>query len=465
MSGDGVTVAGGSIAALVAADTAARRGAQVRLVLPEKGVGGGFQPLGVDGMQLEFGVRLLEVSYGSEDSPDYPDLREYRPGVSGHRPYISLVKRFLTSLLGSDLVEVDRPKMFVNGRLGDDIYFTVDLSGLRSMLTDDQARAIAMETRSLLDAGVDRAGVLGSASPSDLWSASLAEASQKNHGPTFHRLFIESVCRKIQAAGSTNVLAALRRKVWMPLYYPQTLWEACTDARLGFVPNRPFHTVVNGGTGEVVRRLVERVVANPAIAVSRVSKLTGIAASDDGTRLEFDGAPPLTAVRPILGFSAEQLFSAAGVPYAPERLPLGLCWVVVPEEDLTALPSMTFVADPELPAFRVNAGSDTAPPGMRLISIELCYDVPQEDAEGAARRTLEATGILRPGGAMRTVKAVRAPAFTAPTEANLSAFEEARELFNLEGLDAETIGGAGSFGADSLNEQIIQGLRAGEMVT
>ena len=63
---------------------------------------------------------------------------------------------------------------------------------------------------------------------------------------------------------------------------------------------------------------------------------------------------------------------------------------------------------------------------------------------------------------MRVVHKVRAPAFTAPSAGNLAAFGAAQESFNRLSLDAEIIGGAAAFGADSLNEQIIQGLRAGE---
>lgn len=456
-------VAGGSIAALVAADALASAGHEVDLYLPEKGVGGGFLPMIVGGLRLEFGVRLLELSYGPEDAAGVaPPLADFEPGVSGHRPYVSLVRTYLTELLEADLVEVDRPKMFVNGALRPDLYFTVDLSGLRAAVTDDQAGAIAAETRAILDETGDPAGVLGGANPPDLWSMSFEEASLANHGPTFHRLFIESICAKIQAAGSADVLAALRRKLWMPAFYPQTVWEAASGQPLGFVPDRPFHTVARGGTGEVVTRLLARLEASPRVTVTRVKALTRVAADGGRTRLEFeDGSAPVSATRPVLGYSPEQLFPAAGVPYESKRLPLSISWVLVDDADVLELPSMTFVADPDLPAYRVNSGGDRRPAGAQLLSLELAHDVVPDDAEAAARRTLETIGVMRPGGTMQVAHKVRAPAFTAPSAENVAAFEAATESFNQLSLDAEIVGGAAAFGADSLNEQIIQGLTVG----
>lgn len=457
------TVIGGTIAALVAADTAATRCERVDLYLPERGVGGGFQPLVVDDRRLDLGVRLLELSYGDESATsNFPQLAQYRPGPAGHRPFIGWVRRYLHALLDPDLVEVDRPRMFVNGRSAPDIYFTVDLRALSSILSEDQATQIARDARRIID-DVGPAGLLDDSFSQELWKISLEEASVRNHGAMFHRSFIEPVCRKIDPHGSAAVVAALRRKVWMPLFHPQTLWEAVTGRPVKFVPERPFHTVAKGGTGEVVTRLLKRVQSSPNVHTVRVGRVAGVRATKEGIRIDFgDSVPPAICARPIIGLPPEQLFNAAGVAYAPARLPLSISWVSVPEDDLFALPSVTFVVDPDLPAYRVNNNGNDRD-GAHLVSLELSHDCRVEDGEYAARRTLEAIGVLRHGGQMKLIHKVQAPAFTAPTAKNLLAFEEAIDRFNRLQLDAEIIGGASAFGADSLNEQVIQGLRAGEM--
>ena len=64
------------------------------------------------------------------------------------------------------------------------------------------------------------------------------------------------MCAKIHPGGAAAVPAALRRKVWMPLFYPRTLERAAAGAPTGFRPRRPFHTVEPGGMGEVVEALL-----------------------------------------------------------------------------------------------------------------------------------------------------------------------------------------------------------------
>jgi len=54
------------------------------------------------------------------------------------------------------------------------------------------------------------------------------------------------------------------------------------------------------------------------------------------------------------------------------------------------------------------------------------------------------------------------PAMPDPGPAAKAAFDAARARLQDAALDAEVVGGAAAFGADSFNEQVIQGLRAEE---
>jgi hypothetical protein len=96
-----LVVAGGSIAALVAADAALRAGRPVELLVPERGVGGGFLPVTVGGRRLGLGVRLLEID--REDAGDPPPLSAYRPGPSSHAPYVRLVASWVEGLVDGRL--------------------------------------------------------------------------------------------------------------------------------------------------------------------------------------------------------------------------------------------------------------------------------------------------------------------------------------------------------------------------
>ncbi len=407
-------VAGNTVAALVAADTLAAHGEPVTLYCPER-IAGGFEPMRMGPWHLNLGLRLLETSYGPEETGDVPPLSAYKPGMSGHRPHIARLRDWYHDLFGDDLVEVGRPAMFVNGRIVDDIYLTVNLSGLRSSLTDGQAEAI--ETETIWTTGGDN--------PPDLM---LDQASRICHGSTFHDLFIEPFVLKVTAGGSANVLTSMRRKVWMPLFHTRTVWEAASGRPVTFQPHRPFHTARGAG-------IIERLLARLDGQVKLIHTADTVLDAD------------------VLGYTPETLFAAAGHPCNLDRIPLTLCWVSVDERDVKCLPSTVMIPDPTVAAFRVNDGGQHD--SQRLICIE-----------GArldqAQATLERLGIIREGAHLSPVHELHSPGFAAPTATNRDRFDAARKASDFGG--ALVIGGAGAFGADSLNEQIIQGLWAAERV-
>ncbi|HET6691432.1 MAG TPA: hypothetical protein VFG74_11270, partial [Miltoncostaeaceae bacterium] len=96
-----LTVVGGSIAALVAADARLRGGGAVDLLLPRRGVAGGFAPLEVKGRRLGLGVRLLEID--REDAAAPPPLDDYVAGPSGHVPFVRTLAEWTRALAGDRL--------------------------------------------------------------------------------------------------------------------------------------------------------------------------------------------------------------------------------------------------------------------------------------------------------------------------------------------------------------------------
>jgi hypothetical protein len=449
---------GGSIAALVAADARLRRGGAVDLLLPRRGVAGGFAPLEVGGRRLGLGVRLLEID--REDAGDPPPLSEYAAGPSGHVPYVRTLAAWTRELAGDRLREADGLAMLVGGRLVDDIYFTVDLEGLRAALPGGEADRTAAEAAEARRRAGD-AGVLGGGH--DLGAISLDDASRRNHGAAFHERFIAAMCRKIHPGGAAAVPAALRRKVWMPLFHPRTLEAAAAGRPTGYRPRRPFHTVEPGGVGALVAALLARIHAAPRARVVEAGRLVRARATGAGGTLgmDFEGGAEWTAARPVLGTSPAELFAAVGAGYEAHRLPMSIAWAEVAERDVLALPSVVHVPDPDIDAFRISPG-DPPGPGRRSLTLELRHDLPADRVDEAVRDALVRTGLVREGAPVEVVHRLAGPAMPDPGPAAQAAFAAARARLQEAGLDAEVVGGAAAFGADSFNEQVIQGLRAEE---
>jgi NAD(P)-binding Rossmann-like domain len=456
-------VVGGSIASLVAADELSGRGQRVRLLAPERGLGGGFASIRRDGRVLELGVRFLELAYeGVDDAP--PPLAHYRPGVGAHRPYAALIERWVGELLGERVVEVGRPRMFFDGRMVDDVYFTTDPLALREALGKDERERIVDEAREAGAALGSDAGLLDDAHAHELERISAAEASRRNHGRTFHERVIAPMAEKVVAGGGEGVMAQLRRKIWMPLFWPATLAQACDGGEVAFRPKRPFHTVAPDGCGGLVDALVERIQQRGG-QVQSAGRLERVASGADGdVELTFSAVGPVRAWRPVLGSAPGELFGAGGAAYEPDLARSVICWLEASPEDLAEVPSLVNVVDPEIPAVRVSSSGRGAP-GTRLLTVEMRHDLLEEEIGRWAIAALHRTGLLREGADAHVAMSAAAATFPLPTRENAERFAHAQAAFAELGLDAEVVGGGTDFGADALGEQIVQGLRAAEALS
>ena len=455
---DARLVVGGTVAALAAADALAAAGRPVRLLLPQRGVGGGFLPLERGGRRLELGMRVLELHY--EGTGDPPPLAAYRPDDEGHRPFVALVDAWVRDLVGADaVVPVEEPASWMGGRLGPEVLLSSDLSRAAELVGTDDARLVAEQAaRAALEHG--DAGWLAGGESSRLAAVGFDEASLHQHGDRFHELFLAPFTAKIRPGGGADVLASLRRKLWVPLFWPRTVAEAFAGQPVGFVPERPLTVVRPGGMGPVLRALLDR-LRERQVPVETYDRLTGVAPEGSAVRLTFADGREETASRPVLGVSAGELFAAAGAEYAPDRLRSVLAWVGVREDDLGTLPGFVHVLDPDVPAYRVTPG-ERGDDGVRVVCVELAHDVPAEDAAATAVAVLRATGLLREGAGGTDLGVFSGPTFTDPTAANVARHAAALTAWRDLGADALVVGGAESFGADSFNEQVLQGLHAAE---
>jgi hypothetical protein len=445
-------VVGGAWAALVAADRLAAAGEPVRLLLPTRGVGGGFASRRVGGRSLELGLRVLELHH--ESAPAAADVRpldEYGLATTGHVPFLPLVRDYVAGLAGDDLIALSPGATAIGGRLVDDLFLTSDPAGVRAALTGAQCAAAAAE--------VDPDRAPGALTGPDE-TRTLAEASRQNHGATVHDALIAPFVEKVLAGGSDAVLAALRRRVWTPVLWPRSVWEACSGAQWGFRPDRPQHGV-RGGVGVLVDRVVARLEAHTLVRMERVGPLRALVDHGDGrVALGFDDGRTVLAARPVLAMPAPELFAACGVPYAPQRARTVVAWAELAADDVLATPSVVHIVDPQVAALRITAAVPAAgaPADRLLFCVELRHDLPKDHAPDAARAGLVATGIAREGASIDVVDHVAAPTFPVPVAANVAAFAAADEAFSALGLDVEVIGGARGLAGDYLNEQIASGL-------
>jgi hypothetical protein len=422
-------------------------------VLPAGPVGSGFLPIERADRRLDVGPRIIELGY-DEPVRDAPPLADYQPGPHGHRPFLAAIDALVQSLVGDDLEEVRPPSIWRRGHTGMDFVLGGDLSGLPDLVDDQERSAIAAEAGAAA-ATLGPQGLLAA----DLSGSTLAHASRRNHGPTFHDAFIGPLAAKVLPGGADAVIAELRRKIWLPLFWPATLAEACGDAALTYLPQRPMHTVQGGGMGELVRRLLERVRAANGVRVTPSGRPTAIQRHAGAARISFGEGEPIVATDVVVALGPQEAFRLAGWSSSFERVPGRYVWVDVAEAAVQQALSVRFIVDPEIPVFRVTESNADERSGQRTFVVELAQWVAEADAPTAVRDGLRRLGIVDPGASLEVIHVLAGPSFSAPSFENRARFADGRARLLAADLPADVIG-AEVFGADSFNEQVVQGLAA-----
>lgn len=459
-----VTVVGGALAALASVERLAAGGCPVRWCRPTKGVGGGFVPLVVDGYRLDVGARLFELVDGPRQQPDVAE--PYRPGPTGFVPWWPAVTAYLVDLLGEEPVRIATAEQYAFGGWCDDAYVRVRLDGVARRLPTPLRARIADEAAVIAGTIAHPAGVLAR-QERDLASTTLAQASLDQHGAAFHGAFIAPLAAKLFPDGTEGPSALLRRRAWLPLFWPRTVATEMgapsqADAAAPYRPERHFHVDRHGGTGLLIASLLRRIDASPLVETVGYERIGAIGAG--GIDLVAGGGVRRIDGPCILGAGPEETLAAAGIDYRPERTPVAVWWLAVDERDLLRRPpSMGFVTDADIAPYRVGSTLGRADDrGRVVITVEAGDRCTDDDVIGADGGVLARLGLVRPGAAIDVVHSMRAAAFVAPTTVEHERLRSALAELQDRAPAHVSVGGLAGFAADSINEQLCQALLAVE---
>lgn len=441
------------MAGLVAARSLANRGVGVLLLARPGTIGGSFRPKLIGGREVPVGPRFLELGY--EDDPlTSPALDSYVPGMHGHRAFTPRVRTFIEREANIEVEKVSRMAVQRNRMRVPDFLFSVDLCRTRDLFTARENSAIRRETR-LAETRLGAAGVRNSANYA---RRSVAWASLANHGPTFHAAVIEALGNRIAPDGVRRTLAPYARKLWLTVFHPRTINQAFRGLEPDFKPRREIFTP-KGGFGRMLGSLEDGIRDYGGLIQEYES--VDVSTSADGAhivRVDSD----LTVRCDHIVFAGSP--SDAGAPQAGAlgRFPAQIVWVEVefgvPADDF---PTLIHILDRDCPLYRISAGS-TAPgvfcleysgalsldEALRRAQTDLGTHVPE--LQGAAVAVLEGITIQQVSYSGANVARMRE---------SLKVLEQRRESNRVH-----FTGGLTAVGADSLNEQVVQGLRIAELI-
>lgn len=452
-------IVGGSVGCLVAAAQAARAGKQVKLFLPERGVGSGFGARPFKGRRLDIGTRVFDLNAHPNAAAPASGLDEYR-GNEDFRLYMPHIRAFVEELLDGELQDLPSAELSYGGKLVPEFLASLDLSSLPRLLNEDQIARIRDETTQILAQELNGTPVLGRSSELDFTGLDYQSLSLANHGRAFHDAFIAPYSAKIYPENWQEVPADLRHKIWSPLFYPKTLNQACDGQLERGRETLTFTTVRNGDFGVFVDRLMARIETTPGIALERTGRLLGLGSQGSGHSLTFDDreATAEAAGQLVLGLSIADVVGLNGHAAEIDMLSLGIAWAEVDEADINSLASYVTVHDPDNPAYRLSFGGSGAPEGKRIANVELSCKVPRDCYETSVRHALEQSGVLREGAPIDLLDGIAGVRIPAPTRQNRRSLEQAKQRLADEGVEADYIGTAKDMSRDILNQHILQGL-------
>lgn len=460
-------VSGGSLAALVSALQLADAGEPVVFLSPSSRLGGHFGGTSIGDHPFDVGLVIFE--FGTFNAESDPDVREYDADVRNDcGRFVRPLERWVRGL-GIELHRTPRFTLWHDGRRIPDFLFDTRVDGIGALPVPMRAR-IDAELQEQAAGGAGRLHARLKYEEASYASRDLASASRANHGATLHDQFIAPFCRKVTGAGPEELLALWSRAAWLPLYWPETaLRGARGDAAA--LADVPFHVVAGGAVRQLVDTIVSKLRAHPLVTMI-VGTPTGI--EREGARTIVRVGDQRIATRDLVwGGDADALLATlhADAIEPPSRIPVTVGLALV-QRDALREPAIgtTIVPHGDHLPYRItnqsmNAGADEA---LVRISAEWHARYLSGDDATCARAlgvALIETGIIDDPAGIEQTKIVRVPrALVLPTAENQRRVLAARDAIRTLGLPVHLVGPAAGFGASSLNDHLVQGLRAAALI-
>lgn len=458
-----VILAGNQLTTLVAGTELARAGRKVCLVNPTPSWGGHFTRLTVAGETFDPGAVSHEFTAfnrsGAENPLDYDSRRRSDVGR-----FIGLIESYTRSHI--ELHRMPMPSTVFAGGLNEDIIMSNRLSLVKHPRLAPRAR----EELQILQAQPPGELHASRKKESPLFiRRSYDEASVANHGATLHNALFEPMFFKMSNIPSARLLALYHRIAWLPLYYPETLASQFTDHPQE-LPETYFCYPRAGFIGAFGEALAEAARAAGATLIR--SDITQAKGKEDGPRsLRLEKGEEISAPALVWSLNHDSLLQWAGAqpPQPLERWSVMLVFAKADPTKLLRDFSVLYVPDDTYLFYR--ACNQTTCAGAPDPKARLVFEINPDFARARGLHDPEAVlqrlradlvhlGVLAQPDHLevvghRTLKNV----LLLPSAANWDQLENERDALTAAYPGFIFTRNVESFFTDTLNDQIIKGLK------
>lgn len=461
-----VILAGNYLTTLVAAGELAQAGKRVCVVNPLPGWGGHFTKLTVGGLAFDPGAVSHEFTAfnAAEHAIDPLSYDSRRRSDVGR--FLGLIEQFTRSQ--QEMVRMKEAQTVYGGGLHRDIVMGNQFDVLRHPVLAGRIR--------------EEQEYLAAASPQELHprhkktsplfvERSYYDVSVLNHGATLHAALFEPFFFKMSAVSTTRLLALYHRIAWLPLYYPETL-----RSQFGTAPQQLQETYFcyprAGYVGAFAEALVRRmestgvtIIRDPIAALEDNPEHRTLILKD-GRRLE----------APKLGWSLahDPLVTAAtgGAPNPFERWSAGLIFTTIAREHLQKSFSVLYAPDDNILFYRASNQSHSAGLDEDQVRVVIEINPDYAAAQGCITETQVTTrlqtdlctlGIVADPAQVRIVGArTLKNVLLLPSRENWRLLEQERDILLERYPRVVFTRNVEAFFTDTLNDQVIKGLKLGE---
>jgi hypothetical protein len=452
---------------MIAAYELALVGIEVVLINPTPVWGGHFSSKTINGVPFDLGMVGFEFTGFHNEPTD--DLSMYDARQRNN------IARFChkSQAYVETLIAVHRaraPLMLWNGRLCADVLMANELSILKE-LDDNVSRQIRIEIEEILARPELPLHAARKVDNPIYLSSTYEQASLENHGKTFHELFIEPFADRLFPGGAGRFAALYHRCLWMPLYYPETMLAA-----MGPNPHdleTLFHYPSEGRIGALAEGLLQRIHASGKVRIVRTA-VSGVSVNGAVSVTVADGAI-VEGSSLIWGLDLAYLLRSTGVGeerhqnHKQSKTSAVFGFFTVDRSRLKPDFSSLFVIDPKRMIYRITNLSDSG--GTDEINARLVLECDSHyfagDDGGAsaivdqAAKELIELGLIPDRSAIVSADGYAIPnIMPIPNKTDHDVFWESHDLSTGRMPSVHLIGPSSGYLITTMNDQVIQGLRA-----
>jgi len=470
-----VVICGNNVASLVAARKLLNQGHSVTILSPSAAPGGFFKGYEFCGARVDIGMVLVEFdTFNLDANASLTGYSPSRKNDSGR--FVSIIRQYFDEL-GVQVNEVSTPKMFFDGAYHEDFLMANRLGSL-DHLKESEKQNVLQEVCEIMGDPKLKQYHASRKSEEPLFTQESVEAvSLANHGQTFHEKFMEPFSLKLTNLPTSKFLGHYHRVLWLPLFYPETIREAL-ETQSDVLKPTVFHCPKAGSLKVLVDQVVNQIEANPNLQTivatpSQIdfNKHGGKVQTDTGDTVEFDKLIWSVDTYKFLKICKT---TPSGEPpefnkkdYTKGSLVVGL--VAIEADQVRESFSTLYVPDPSIEAYRLTQHL-SANDSQKIFSIEYNADFLEDRGhkdklsyKDLILQNLQQLDIVNQPSVVTEVEClVLKKAFLVPTPENYGIFRDHEASLQAFEPCLIPMGPSAGFTMTSLNDQIVQGLRAAD---